>query len=232
MNVLKVLEEAELKDKFQERCKNNYVNNIVRKNFSYTTDYNSYYSTILDFMENYPIFKNVILVQLDKSAENGYPHTRPNNVICIPSNSRLPSLEKTMFHEVVHVHQRNNHKLWEGFLNSKEWYHELDEIVPERWREKCRINPDTCLKQFWSFQKRWIPLPLFTNDANPKFEDVKIMFYDLKTGILEHQGPSDFVSRYGSSSQPEHPYELYAVELAEKGILDEEMLKRYLTNYE
>ena len=100
LKVLKVLKEAELKDHFQERCKNNYVNSIVRKNFSYTTDYNSYYSTIHDFMEKYPIFNNVILVQLDKSAENGYPHTRPNNIICIPSNSTLPSLEKTMFHEV------------------------------------------------------------------------------------------------------------------------------------
>ena len=230
MNVLNVIKEAELKDNFQKRCKNNYVNSIVRKNFSYTTDYNSYYSIVRDFMKKYPIFNNVVLVQLDKSAENGYPHTRPNNTICIPSNARFPSLEKTMFHEVVHIHQRNNEKVWEGYLNSKGWYHELPEIVPERWREKCRINPDTCLKQFWSFQHRWIPLPLYINDANPRFEDVKIMFYDLETGLLEHQGPDDFVNRYGSSSQPEHPYELYAVELAEKGILDEEMLKRFLTS--
>ena len=224
------LKRAESIDYFQERCKQNYVNSTVRKNFLYVTDYNSYYNTVKEFMDKYPIFTDVILVQLDSSAENGYPHTRPNSIICIPSNARFPSLKKTLFHEVVHIHQRKNEQLWERFLNSKGWFLEFPNSVPERWRERCRINPDTCLKQFWSFQHRWIPLPLYVNDYNAKFEDVKIVFYDLETGILEHNPPDSFVKLYGSSpSQPEHPYELYAVEFAEKGELNEEMLKSFLT---
>jgi len=227
MELLKV---AEDQDHFQQKCKNNYVNSLVRKNFSYTTDYNSYFSTIEDFVRDYPIFNGVNIIQLDRSAENGYPHTRPNNIICLPSDARLPSLKKTLFHEIVHIHQRNNEKLWERFLNSKEWFLESPNIVPERWREKCRINPDTIQKQFWSFKKRYIPLPLYIKDSFVRFEDVKVMFYDLETGVLEHNPPDDFIKRYQSNAQPEHPYELYAVELAEKGELSEEMLKSYLSN--
>ena len=90
------LKRAESVDYFQERCKQNYVNSTVRKNFSYVTDYNSYYTTVKEFINKYPIFTDVILVQLDSSAENGYPHTRPNSIICIPSNARFPSLKKTL----------------------------------------------------------------------------------------------------------------------------------------
>ena len=39
MNYLK---EAEAKDRFEERCKNNFVNSYIRKDFSYSTQYKLY----------------------------------------------------------------------------------------------------------------------------------------------------------------------------------------------
>jgi hypothetical protein len=92
-----------------------------------------------------------------------------------------------------------------------------EEKIPERWRNMCRLNPDTISKQFYSFQKRYVPLPLFIKDSNVRFSDVKIMYYDIQTGILEHNTPKGIIDKYGEHiSQPEHPYEIYAVILAEK----------------
>lgn len=222
-----MIKEAEDKDNFQEACKKNYVNSLVRYNHSYTIDSNSYIDTINSYVSQYPIFNNINIIQLDPSAENGYPHTRLN-IICIPSNARFPSLEKTLFHEVVHIHQRNNPNLWNHFLNKEGWFLESKEIIPERWREKCRLNPDTYEKQFWSFQKHYIPLPLYLKDSFVKFEDIKVMYYDLKTGILEHSPPKIITNKYGNISQPEHPYEIYAVILAETYPFTEEKIKQFL----
>ena len=114
MNAIK---EAEQIDKFQGSCKNNFLNNLARKDFHYITSYNSYYTNIRDFTQKHPIFDSIEIVQLNHTAENGFPHTRPKNVICIPSNARFPSLEKTLFHEAVHIHQRNNKEAWDRFAD-------------------------------------------------------------------------------------------------------------------
>lgn len=222
------LDLAEQIDNYIKSCKNNYVNNLVRINFSYSTDTNSYLETIKNYVKQYPIFDNIKIIQLNNTAENGYPHTRPIDIICIPSNSRFPSLEKTLFHEVVHIHQRRYPKEWEQFLNREQWHLVSPETIPFRWREKCRLNPDTILKQFWCFNRRYIPLPIFIKDSFVKFEDVKVMYYDLNTGILEHNTPDCIKEKYGNNSQPEHPYEIYAVILAEKYPLSEEKISKFL----
>ena len=173
-----------------------------------------------------------MIIQLNSSAENGYPHTRPKNIICVPSNARFPSLEKTLFHEVIHIHQRNNENMWERFLNKEGWTYVNEDTVPERWRNMCRLNPDTIMKQFYCFQKRYIPLPLFIKDTNVKFSDIKVMYYDLQTGILEHNVPKAIINKYGEHmSQPEHPYEIYAVIFAEKYPFSKETIEQLLTNY-
>ena len=228
MNYLK---EAEAKDRFEERCKNNFVNSYIRKDFSYSTQYNSYYDKILEYIVKYPIFNDIKVIQLTRSAENGYPHTRPNNLICVPSSARFPSLEKTLFHEAVHIHQRNNEAMWEAFLNREGWFFEDEKTVPERWRVMCRLNPDTVMKQFYSFQKRYIPLPIFIKDSNVNFSDVKIVYYDLKTGVLENDTPKLIADKYGRDmSQPEHPYEIYAVILAEKYPFSNNDIEKFLLN--
>jgi hypothetical protein len=223
------LEESERIDHFQERCKNNFVNMYIRNNFSYTTEYNEYYNNILEYIKKYDIFNDVKIVQLNNSAENGYPHTRPKNIICLPNDARFPSLEKTLFHEVVHIHQRNNETMWERFLNNEGWNYVNEEKLPERWRNMCRLNPDTITKQFYSFQKRYVPLPLFIKDSNIRFSDVKVMYYDMQTGVLEHNTPKGIIDKYGTHmSQPEHPYEIYAVILAEKYPFSKNSITQFL----
>ena len=223
------LKEAESIDYFVQACKNNTCNNLARKNFSYTSDYNSYYSVIQDYVKQYPIFNNIKIVQLDRSAENGYPHTRPNNIICLPSNARFPSLEVTLFHEAIHIHQRNNVDLWMKFLESEKWFPEEYKVIPTRWAEKIRYNPDTFLQPFWSYENRHIPLPIFIRPHDPIFSEIKVMWYDKETGNLEHEPPSSFVNKYGSDlRQSEHPFEIYAVMMESLGSITEDDIVKYM----
>jgi hypothetical protein len=217
------LDDVENKDNFLKKIKNNYVNSLIRKDHIYAIDSNSYMKSIQDFTKKYSIFNNIEVIQLHPSAENGYPHTRPNT-ICIPSTARFPSLKTTLFHEAIHIHQRNNKKLWDSFLLKEGWTPISESEIPSRWIEKCRMNPDTIYERFYCFEKRYVPIPLLIKDHNVRFEDIKVMFYDLETGILEHNPPDAFIKKYGSNRQSEHPYEIYAVIMEDKILSNDDIL--------
>ena len=154
-------ENAEKIDNFLELCSYNFFNTYVRKNNIYKADYNNYIKTINNFIEENNL--NINVIQLHPSAENGFPHTRPNNIICVPSTARFPSLKTTIFHELVHIHQMNNLELWKNFLNNQKWFEVDETVIPERWKEKIRYNPDTIYSTFWAFENRYVPLPIFVN---------------------------------------------------------------------
>ena len=208
MNYLK---QAEFNDNFLEKCNNSHLNKLARKYHMYTPDYNSYYKVIEQFIKENPIFSSIPIVQLDTSAENGYPHTRPN-IICIPSDARFPELKRTLYHEYVHIHQRRNYELWKTFLESQGWTPIDETSIPERWKERVRFNPDTLYSQYWCFHNRYVPLPLYTNENTPSMAETKVMYYDIQTGRLEHEIPN-VMKHYMKNRQPEHPFELYAVEM-------------------
>ena len=220
---MSLLDNVEYIDNFLKQIQNNYVNSLIRKDHKYIEDTNTYYEVIQQFIAKYPLFNNIKIVQLHPSAENGYPHTRPN-MICIPSTARFPSLKTTLFHEAIHIHQRNNKELWNNFLAKKGWTPVSKSEIPQRWLEKCRINPDTIYEQFFCFENRYVPLPLFIKDHNVRFEDIKVMFYDLETGVLEHTPPAIFNNKYGSNRQSEHPYEIYAVIMEDKILSNNDIL--------
>ena len=224
------LETAENLDNFVSSCTSDYCNSVARRNCAYLNDPNTYISVIEEFMSKHPIFNGVSVVQLHPSAENGYPHTRPPNIICIPSNSSFPALKTTLFHEIVHIHQRHNPELWASFLQSNDWVEVQKSVIPDRWLERCRYNPDTFLKPFWKYKNRYIPLPLFINPHMPLFHEIEVGWYDTVTGILEHSAPEVFTKKYGTNRQSEHPYEIYAVLLEEYQSLSEEFLNVYLSN--
>ena len=220
MNYLKA---AELKDNYLEKCTNSFNNRLARKYNNYITNFNSYFKVIEEFIKSNPIFLSLKIVQLDQSAENGYPHTRPD-VICIPSDARFPDLERTLYHEYVHIHQRRNFDLWKDFLASQGWTPIDESEIPERWKERVRYNPDTIYSQYWCFQNRYVPLPIYTNINSPRMDECKVMYYDLESGSLEHTMP-EIMARYTNNRQTEHPFELYAVEMEniirnDKDILD------------
>jgi hypothetical protein len=217
------LTKAEYNDDFIKQCNNSHNNKLARKYNRYITDFNSYYKIIEDFVKKNSIFSSVQIIQLDPSAENGYPHTRPG-IICVPSSAKFPDLERTLYHEYIHIHQRRNFELWKEFLGKKGWTPVDESEIPEQWKERVRYNPDTIYSQYWCFKKRYVPLPIYINLNSPTMYDTKVMYYDLESGNLENEMP-DLMKRYNNNRQTEHPFELYAVEMENTIRTDKDILE-------
>lgn len=156
------------------------------------------------------------IVTMYPTAEAGLPHTRPPNLICIPNYYPESHLTKTLNHELIHIDQRQRRYKWEAWFEKEGWSPVSADTIPPRWLQRCRLNPDTVDSRFWAWKNRYIPLPLYEREDRPNLRQVVIHWWDQQTGIKLAEAPRSFQERYGSSpSQPEHPRELAAVELAE-----------------
>ena len=135
---------------------------------------------------------------------------------------------QTLIHESIHIHQRRNKTAWDAVCAAEGWKPLGATLVPERWRERCRINPDTMMCPFWAWQDNHVPLPMF-RESPKHLGDCDVQWWDRRTNSLLHDPPRSFVSRYGRSPpQSEHPYELLAVECAQKGFLTDSDVLSYL----
>jgi hypothetical protein len=65
---------------------------------------------------------------------------------------------------------------------------------------------------------------MFKNAESLRLSDVNIEWLDRRTGAIFHEPPKSFTEKYGSPSQPEHPYEIYAVKYAAAGISSHNVL--------
>jgi hypothetical protein len=173
------------------------------------------------------------IIILHSSADNGFPHTRPKKVVCLPEsfvvNSTDEQLANTLRHEAMHLHQRVYPELWQQKCKDEGWTPLAIDDIPKRFRDKCRINPDTMKTPFWAWESYHVPLPMFSTATPRTIADARIEWLDMRTGALFHEPPPSFTARYGSPSQPEHPYEIYAVLYAERGISTHAALYTTLT---
>lgn len=156
--------------------------------------------------------KDITVVILSPSAEGGMPHTRAPNVICLPAYFPEERLAETMEHELVHIDQRKNPQAWREKLAAHGWTPASREEIPQQWRSRVRINPDTHTAQFWKWAGRYIPLPLFEREDKPVLREISVRWWDTLDQRLNSLPPNSFTQKYGSlgASSMEHPYELYA----------------------
>jgi hypothetical protein len=156
--------------------------------------------------------KDITVVILSPSAEGGMPHTRAPNVICLPAYFPEERLAETMEHELVHIDQRKNPQAWREKLAAHGWTPASREEIPQQWRSRVRINPDTHTAQFWKWAGRYIPLPLFEREDKPVLREISVRWWDTLDQRLNSLPPTSFTQKYGSlgASSMEHPYELYA----------------------
>ena len=202
---------AEQLDGYQEMCKRNPVNALARARCSYTLwNDQSLAVQAKAFLQGLQSGRNVDVVVLNPSAEGGMPHTRAGPLICIPAYHT--SLEETLRHEMVHIQQRREPALWKMKLELEGWKPVGDAVIPEVWRRRCRLNPDTFEARWFSWQGRYVPLPLFIREDKPDLRDVVVRWYDIEEGIVQSSPPSSFYKHYGElgTSSMEHPYELWA----------------------
>lgn len=220
-----LLDIAEGYDSYCRTCRESPLNALARKNCVYKASGldAEHAKRLTTLVANIDLLRDTDTIVLSSSADNGYPHTRPRALICMPAHfitsSSDSELKETLCHEAMHVHQRKYPELWKTMCTAQGWKPLEKGSIPVRFREKCRINPDTFFDiQFWSWDTYHVPLPMFKRDINITLGDVSIQWLDLRTGSLFHSPPESFVAKYGEPSQPEHPYEIYAVIFTKEGI--------------
>lgn len=201
------LQEAEQNDHFFKKVQSDPVNAKAREHHSYVAMSET----------TKPYLLGTEIVTMHPTAEAGMPHTRPPNFICMPIYFPEERLPRTLIHELIHVDQRRRRFKWDAFFERQGWTRVPDSDIPERWLRRCRLNPDTADQRFWAWKGRYVPLPLYEREDKPDLRQVSIRWWDRETGILQSQTPRSFQERFGfDPSQPEHPRELAAVELAER----------------
>jgi hypothetical protein len=226
---------AEAQDHYLARCAASPLNAEARSGYIYAPSFlgDSDTERLTTIVRSLDLLRETDTVILSASADNGYPHTRPKALICLPAghvrSSTDAALKETLCHEAFHINQRLAPGPWKAMCRAQGWTPLSQDEVPARFRERCRINPDTFYDTpFWAWDTHYVPLPLFKQGFTVAINDVTVEWLDRRTGALFHSPPQSFTERYGSPSQPEHPYEVYAVRFAEQGITTHAQLRHAL----
>lgn len=220
-----LLRVAEAHDHYLARCAASPLNAAARSTYIYAPSFlsDSDATRLTTLVRSIDLLRDTDTLILGASADNGYPHTRPKALICLPAGfvaaSTDADLKETLCHEAFHLHQRRFPDAWKAMCKAEGWTPLAQGDIPLRFRERCRINPDTFYDTpFWAWDSHYAPLPMFKEGFTVTLGDVTIEWMDLRTGALFHNPPESFTEKYGTPPQPEHPYELYAVLFAKDGI--------------
>lgn len=224
-----LLDKAESMDYYLESCANSPSNRLAREGNKYEPFFLKPIAAkrLSMISRSIPLLAGANIIVLHPTADNGFPHTRPGNVVCMPSSSceDVPeaSLRTTMIHESIHLHQRLHEDNWKTFCQKEGWQPQPDTEIPPEFQEACRINPDTMSDPFWSWQTHYIPLPLFVPKWKATLGDIVVKWYDMRNSTLYPDPPPSFFGKYGiDTPQSEHPYEIYAVNFANENIKSHE----------
>lgn len=221
-----LLDDAEKVDMYVEECHDDTANYRSRSALTYSPNQiglrdMNYAITYLGGIKSViperlcTDLENINIIQLMPTADGGMPHTRPNNIICLPDISQLFS-KTTLIHELWHIHQRTYKNEWLKIFNRLGWSLWNGEL-PEQLEKYRRFNPDTIDCPYWIFQDEWIPIPIFRDITHPKVGDVEIWFYNPHRRYHIKHVPSE-LSEYFRDLPPsayEHPRELTAYMLSE-----------------
>lgn len=222
-----LLQSAEGLDFYLEECYEDKKNSVARQHMTYSANTVSAEEwMMLETVSRIPIPKRfsmdlqtVYLVQLMPTADGGMPHTRPlgnkDAMICY-TDPRIILDQKTLTHELWHVHQRLFKKEWEIIFNRLSWK-EWDGELPSTLEYSRRYNPDTIDSPLWIYKDVWVPVPVFRDISRPIISDVDIWFYDVKNKYHVKSVPQDLLVFWQGvpSSAYEHPRELTAYLLAD-----------------
>jgi len=162
----------------------------------------------------YPIKGPIQVVYLDGRSDAGLPHTRGKTGIALPVFLLWSRSNQTIRHELVHLSQKQFSERWWKFYEEKWSFKKATETqflqVPERWRSRRRINPDTLGSPYVIWKGRYIPLSVFMSDTEPDLRYCKRGFWDIKMGQWTWDEPPGWIDMFGKGFNDEHPNEIAA----------------------
>jgi hypothetical protein len=199
------LEKAEKKDFFRTDVNSDPVNRAARNGLDYTPVDGPELPVDISWLKD-----DLIICWMSPSAEAGMPHTREGNIVCLPLYWSSGSIVETLKHEAVHVDQRKRPDEWVRWCVGQGWFLIDEKEIPERWLRVCRLNPDTMKFRFWAYKNRWVPLPMYEREDKPKLREVRVRWWDRKTGELLIDPPAEIAELIQGIGVPEHPFEIAA----------------------
>jgi len=220
------LQQAEQQDFYLDECRDDPQNAKARQSLSYypqtlhKTDVSHYSGVLNRIQQELPYrlvhdLQEIAIIPLMPSADEGMPHTRPKNIICV---SHLPHIDdlSTMIHELWHIHQRIYTAMWRDVFHDLGWK-EWNGKLPTHLDKNRRLNPDTVDSPLWIYQDTWIPLPLFRDISRPNLKETDVWFYRPSQGDRTKEIPSSIQGQYPQlpAAAYEHPRELAAYLLSE-----------------
>ena len=228
-SALQVLYRAEVLDSYRQLVETSAPNRIARGTVKYLPSTHSVAKPLIQ-SDAWP---HGLVVWMDPESDKGLPHTRPPNLICLPSNTPDSSLTSTLLHEQVHLSQRQYPSQWSKILEEAwsmtPW---MDEF-PADILLRRRINPDLILGPIYQWKGEWVPLAMFKSLTSPVLNDVDIVWWQISTRALHRQAPPGWVDYFGPvDSGHEHPYELsaYMIEKDNSTTTAYKELKTYLSD--
>jgi len=213
-NALQALYRAEILDSYRERIEISPTNRISRKTLKYLPELHSISKEIPKAELPWP---NGQVIWMDPSSDNGLPHTRPPNLICLPSTLPNSILANTLLHERVHISQRLHSVVWESIFKNAWSLTPWKGSLPSDIQLRRRINPDLIFVPFFQWKKQWVPLAIFKSLTSPDLKEVDVVWWDTSSRIIHREPPPNWVDFFGAVDQGhEHPYELSAYMIENK----------------
>ncbi len=199
------LEKAERKDFFRSDVQSDPINRAARVGLDYVPVEGPDLPIDTSWLRD-----DIVICWMAPSAEAGMPHTREENIVCLPLYWSQGQLLETLKHEAVHIDQRKRPMEWVKYCTTQGWVLIDEKEIPERWRRLCRLNPDTMKFRFWAYKNRWVPLPMYEREDRPRLREVQIRWWDRKTGELLVHPPAEVAGILEGVMNPEHPFEIAA----------------------
>jgi hypothetical protein len=161
-----------------------------------------------------PVDGPISVVYLDGQADAGLPHTRGKAGIALPIFLLWNPNPDTIDHELVHISQKQYSERWWSFYTRAWNFRKARESefmsIPERWRRRRRMNPDTLGSPYTIWKDRYIPMTVFISEISPDLRFCKRGFWDISMSQWTWETPSGWTDLFGSGFNDEHPNEIAA----------------------
>lgn len=206
-DALHALAAAERVDQYRRMVELSSPNRMSRSTLKYTP---SVKTVKREIPVASPPWPNGQVVWLQPESDNGLPHTRPPNLICLSTKISPSSIDSILLHERVHVSQRLHPSEWVKIF-TKWSMTQWDGTIPGDVTLRQRLNPDIILVPHFIWKNTWVPLAIFKSLTMPDIQDVDVVWWNVESRTLHRQAPPGWEDFFGKvHNGHEHPYELSA----------------------